>query len=226
MSLVDVSGLTKTYQSGELDVPVLRGVDLQVEAGEYLALMGRSGAGKSTLMNILGCLDRPTAGQYRLSGEEVGGLSDEARSLVRGRQVGFVFQSFHLLRGMTVLENVELPLEYSEVSPEEGRERALELLDRVGLSHRLRHRPTQLSGGENQRVAIARALINRPRLLLADEPTGNLDIRAQGRILDLFAELREETGVTLVMVTHDPAIAETVPRCVVVAEGRIAEDRR
>jgi putative ABC transport system ATP-binding protein len=205
---------------------VLRGIDLSVHAGEYVAIMGRSGAGKSTLMNILGCLDRATSGRYVLDGHDVGELDDDALSGVRGRTIGFVFQSFHLLRSRTIVENVELPMEYQDVPPAEREQRARDLLERVGLGHRLDHYPQQLSGGERQRVAIARSLSNQPRLLLADEPTGNLDTAAQCRILELFAQLQEETGVTMVMVTHDEAIGEAAQRCVIVSDGLVLEDRR
>ncbi len=224
--LIKLDELTKVYRTGDLEVPVLRGIDLEIYPGESLAIMGRSGAGKSTLMNILGCLDRPTGGHYILDGCDIGQLDDDALSTIRGRTIGFVFQSFHLLRNLTVTENVELPMEYQGVAPAERRQRAQELLRRVGLGHRLEHLPQKLSGGERQRVAVARALSNQPRLILADEPTGNLDSAARNRILELFDELQQETGVTLIMVTHDPAIGKDAPRCVIVADGKVVEDRR
>lgn len=224
--LIVLDDLRKTYKTGDVEVPVLRGIDLVIQPGEVLAIMGRSGAGKSTLMNILGCLDRPTSGRYVLDGCDIGQLDDDALSIIRGRTIGFVFQSFHLLKNLTVMENVGLPMEYQGVAVAEREARARDLLGRVGLSHRLDHYPQQLSGGERQRVAVARALSNQPRLILADEPTGNLDSAARDKILSLFRELQEETGVTLVMVTHDPSIGDEVPRCVVVADGKVVEDRR
>ena len=223
--IVDLSDIQKTYKAGEVDVPVLRGIDLQIDRGEYVALIGKSGAGKSTLMNIIGCLDQPTAGSYKLDGTDVSKLDDDALSAVRGRTVGFVFQSFHLLPGRNILENVELPMEYEGVAPAARRERARALLTRVGLQHRLEHFPRQLSGGERQRVAIARALANNPRLLLADEPTGNLDSAARDSILKLFEELVEDDDLTLVMVTHDDDISALAPRCVVLSDGKVIEDR-
>ena len=224
--IVDLRDIVKTYQAGEVAVPVLKGIDLQIDAGEHVAIMGKSGAGKSTLMNILGCLDRPTSGEYVLAGHPVSRLEDDALSSIRGRTIGFVFQSFHLLGSMTVLENVELPMEYQNIAASERKERAAGLLERVGLGHRLGHRPNQLSGGERQRVAIARSLSNQPKLLLADEPTGNLDSAGTRRILDLFAELQAESGFTMIVVTHDHAIGEAAPRLVRVADGLIVEDRR
>jgi len=219
--LIDLQGITKTYRTGEVDVPVLRGIDLQIHRGEQVVIMGRSGSGKSTLMNILGCLDQPTDGRYALDGHQVAGLPDDDVSRIRGQLIGFVFQAFHLLKGRTVVENVELPLEYQNVAPETGRARAISLLERVGLGHRLYHRPNQLSGGERQRVAIARALVNEPRLLLADEPTGNLDTRARQQILDLFSELQADGALTTVMVTHDPEIGALAGRLVQIADGRV-----
>jgi len=225
-ALIDLKEIERTYSIGDVSVPVLKGIDLEIEAGEYLAIMGRSGAGKSTLMNILGCLDKPSAGRYMLDGCDVGALDDDALSKIRGQMVGFVFQSFHLLKNLTVVENVEVPMEYQGVAPQLRRERAVSLLERVGLGHRLGHLPQKLSGGERQRVAVARALSNSPRLILADEPTGNLDLAARRKILDLFAELQDETGVTLITVTHDQAIGDEARRCVVVSDGRVVEDRR
>ena len=220
-ALIALSEITKTYQLGEVDVPVLRGINLEIDYGEYVSIMGRSGSGKSTLMNIVGCLDQPTAGSYRLEGREVETLDDDELSDLRGRTVGFVFQSFHLLKNLTVLQNVELPMEYQGIVPSARRLKAASLLERVGLGHRLEHRPNQLSGGERQRVAVARALANDPSLLLADEPTGNLDSRAREAILGLFDELHRETNVTLVVVTHDPAIAERTPRVIRIADGKV-----
>lgn len=219
--ILSLSGITKTYRTGEVEVEVLKGIDLDIARGEYAAIMGRSGAGKSTLMNILGCLDRPTTGTYILDGHDVSALEDDELSTVRGRTIGFVFQSFHLLKNLDVRENVGLPMEYQNIDPRERRDRATELLERVGLGHRLTHHPGQLSGGERQRVAIARALANRPRVLLADEPTGNLDSSARNKILDLFEELLEEQDLTLIMVTHDELIGELARRCIRVSDGRI-----
>jgi ABC-type lipoprotein export system ATPase subunit len=218
--LCELSAVTKTYGSGEVQVPVLAGIDLTIHAGDYMALMGRSGSGKSTLMHILGLLDRPTGGSYRFEGKETAHLGDDERSRLRGQTIGFVFQRFHLIPNLDILANVELPMRYQHVKRAHWRDRAAELLDRVGLGHRLGHRPAQLSGGEQQRVAIARALVNRPRLLLADEPTGNLDTAAHGKVMALFAELRAELGVTIVLVTHDPAVGRAAERCIEVVEGR------
>lgn len=223
-SVIELHKITRTYMNGDVEVPVLRGIDLRIDRGEYVALMGRSGAGKSTLMNILGCLDRPSSGQYLLAGQDVSALDDDALSRVRGRTIGFVFQSFHLLKDRDVCENVELPMEYQGVDAPARRARAISLLERVGLGHRLDHKPQQLSGGERQRVAIARALANNPSVLLADEPTGNLDSAARQRVLDLFEELRLESSITLVMVTHDDLIGELAGRRVVVADGLILDD--
>ncbi len=220
--LIELRGVEKTFRSGELEVPVLRGIDLVIEHGEQVAIMGRSGAGKSTLLNVLGCLDQPTGGSYRLDGHPIDALDDDELSVVRGRTIGFVFQSFHLLRGLSVTDNVALPLTYQQVPPPQRRERATALLERIGLGHRLEHRPHQLSGGERQRVAIARALVNHPSLLLADEPTGNLDSKASARILALFDSLHDELGITVVIVTHDPEIGAAAKRLVEVADGRVA----
>jgi putative ABC transport system ATP-binding protein len=222
--LIQISDLIKTYRTGEVDVPVLRGIDLEVESGEYLAIVGRSGSGKSTLMNILGCLDTPTEGSYQLGGEAVAELTDDALSALRARTIGFVFQSFHLLKGLTVLENVALPMEYQRSTTRNRHGRSRKLLEMVGLGHRLGHRPNQLSGGERQRVAIARSLVNKPSLLLADEPTGNLDSAAQSKILELFAELQRQTKVTLIVVTHDPLVADSAKRVVRVSDGRVVSD--
>ncbi|MCA9668008.1 MAG: ABC transporter ATP-binding protein [Myxococcales bacterium] len=219
--MIELTGISKTYHMGEVSVPVLHGVDLTIDAGEHVAIVGRSGSGKSTLMNILGCLDQPSTGSYQLDGREVDTLDDDELSDLRGRMVGFVFQSFHLLRNLTVLQNVALPMEYQGVATPERHARAKELLERVGLGHRFDHRPNQLSGGERQRVAIARALSNQPSLLLADEPTGNLDSKAREATLGLFDELHKQTGVTLVVVTHDDSIAERTPRVIRIADGRI-----
>ena len=218
--------ITRSFQAGDQKVQVLKGVELDIFPGEYVAIMGRSGAGKSTLMNILGCLDRPSSGQYLLEGRDISKLADDALSTVRGKAIGFVFQSFHLLKDLNVRENVELPMEYQGVAASERQARAEELLVRVGLEHRLTHSPKKLSGGERQRVAIARALANKPRILLADEPTGNLDSAARQSILDLFDELIAEENLTLVMVTHDELIGDLAQRKIIVSDGRIIDDGR
>lgn len=223
--VIDVRGLRRSFKLGDEVVEALRGVDLQIGRGEYLAIVGPSGSGKSTLMNILGGLDTPTAGQYFLDGDEVQGLSDDELAETRNRKIGFVFQSFNLLARATAVENVALPLLYSGLSRSERREAALWALDRVGLSARTGHRPDQLSGGQRQRVAIARALVNRPVLLLADEPTGNLDQRTGAEIVNLFEELHHD-GVTVVLVTHDHKLAERTSRQIEIVDGRIAADRR
>jgi putative ABC transport system ATP-binding protein len=223
--IVELDRVEKTYQSGALTVPVLADIDLAIRRGEYVAIMGRSGSGKSTLMNILGLLDVPTRGAYRFEGRDTTRLDDGERSRLRGQAIGFVFQRFHLLANLTVLANVELPMRYQGLSARDRRARAAELLGRVGLAERFEHRPTQLSGGEQQRVAIARSLVNRPRLLLADEPTGNLDTASHGRVMALFDELRREMGLTLVLVTHDPAVGAAAERCIEVNDGRVSDRR-
>lgn len=222
--IIELAQIKKSYDTGDVRVDVLKGIDLVINQREYVALMGRSGAGKSTLMNILGCLDLPSSGSYKLAGQDISTLNDDALSAVRGRQIGFIFQSFHLLKDLDVCENVELPMQYLGVDVQERRERAVSLLERVGLGHRIGYKPLQLSGGERQRVAIARALANRPGVLLADEPTGNLDSAARDQILGLFEELIDQENLTLVMVTHDDLIGELAQRRVVVADGKILDD--
>jgi putative ABC transport system ATP-binding protein len=222
--LIDIADVTKTYRMGDVDVNALGGVSLRVRDGELVAIMGASGSGKSTLLNILGCLDRPTTGTYRLAGDEVSGLDRQALAETRNRTLGFVFQSFNLLPRTTAVENVELPLVYAGVRPSQRRARAVEALERVGLGDRLRHHPSQLSGGQQQRVAIARALVNRPRLILADEPTGNLDSKASVEMISLLQGLGDE-GITVVLVTHEPDIAAYARRVIVVRDGRIEQDR-
>jgi putative ABC transport system ATP-binding protein len=223
MSLVEAQGLTKTYYTGSVEVHALRGMDFEIEEGELVAIMGRSGSGKTTLLNILGCVEKPTTGRYLLAGEQVGRLSDAQRSTLRLRRIGFVFQSYNLLPGMTALDNVLLPTVYSGL--ENAPERARQSLARVGLDGREHHRPTQLSGGEQQRVAIARALINEPAIILADEPTGNLDSRRGQDVLALFQDLNRE-GITIVMVTHEEQIALHANRVLRMMDGRLASDKR
>jgi ABC-type lipoprotein export system ATPase subunit len=226
MALIELKDIHKTYHLGELDVPVLRGVSLQIEPGELVALMGASGSGKTTLMNILGCLDRPTRGEYWLDGEEVSQLSADARALIRNRKLGFVFQNFNLLPRTTALDQVCMPLAYSagQGSDEEGRQRAHQLLQRVGLAERMHHEPSQLSGGQQQRVAIARALINDPSLLFADEPTGNLDSQTSKEILRMFQQLNAEEGLTIILVTHDAGVAAHARRVIRIRDGQIEDD--
>ena len=223
MELIRLKDLTKTYHVGELDVPVLKGVSMGIDRGELVALMGASGSGKSTLMNILGCLDRPTSGHYWLDGQEVSQISSDQRALVRNRKIGFVFQSFNLLPRTSALDQVMMPLTYTatDLSPREARKRATALLERVGLGDRIHHEPSQLSGGQQQRVAIARALINRPPLLFADEPTGNLDSKTSKEVLQMFEQLNREEGITIILVTHDPDVAGTAKRRIKMSDGLI-----
>jgi putative ABC transport system ATP-binding protein len=223
--LIALRGVSKIYRTGDVEVAALRNVDFTVESGEFVAIMGSSGSGKSTLMNILGCLDRPTSGQYLLEGQDVSRLDRTDLAIVRNRTLGFVFQSFNLLARTSALENVELPLLYAGVPARERKRRAREALERVGLGARLDHHPRQLSGGQQQRVAIARALVSQPRVILADEPTGNLDSRTSVEVMALFQELRHE-GITLVLVTHESDIAGYTGRVVVVKDGRIISDLR
>jgi len=223
--MIRVEGLTRRYRMGDADVCALDGVDLQIGAGEFVALMGPSGSGKSTFLNLLGCLDTPSAGQYWLGGEAVAGLEDERLAEVRNRAIGFIFQSFHLLPRLTALDNVLLPLRFARDEDADAPQRARALLERLGLGHRVEHRPLELSGGQRQRVAIARALINRPRILLADEPTGNLDSRTTAEILDLLGELHGE-GQTIVLVTHEDEVAQCAQRVVRMRDGRVESDVR
>ncbi len=223
-ALIQLAGVCKDYKSGPEIVHALIDVDLTVGAGEFVAIVGASGSGKSTLMNILGCLDRPTAGVFTLGGVGVGDRSGDARAMVRNRLIGFVFQGFNLLARTTALENVELPLLYRGVSRKERRRRAIEALCEVGLQDRLGHTPTQLSGGQQQRVAIARALVTRPPLLLADEPTGNLDTRTSYEVLALLQTLVRDQGITVMLVTHEPDVAACAHRVITVRDGRITDD--
>ena len=225
MSLIILRDVFKVYLLGEMKVEALREASLTIEQGEYVAVMGPSGSGKSTLMNTLGCLDRPTQGSYQLDTEEVSSLSRDQRARLRNRKIGFVFQSFNLLSRTSALENVELPLLYArEISSRQRRRRAIEVLGRVGLADRMHHHPSQLSGGEQQRVAIARALVNQPAILMADEPTGNLDTRTSGEVIRILGELNEQSNITIILVTHDQDIARHAGRSLVLRDGRIVED--
>ncbi|MCP4544021.1 MAG: ABC transporter ATP-binding protein [Chloroflexi bacterium] len=218
--MIEAKGLTKVYQMGTNQVHALRGVDMQVAAGEFVALMGSSGSGKSTLLHLLGCLDTPTAGDYHLDGRDVSALSRDERAMVRNQSIGFVFQSFHLLPRLNALENVTLPLLYRGRT-EKARERAAKALARVGLAERMDHQPVELSGGERQRVAIARALVNDPAIVLADEPTGNLDSRTGAEVMELLAELHAD-GRTVLVVTHDAQVSAWAQRTLHVQDGRLA----
>ena len=222
-AVIDIQGITKTYVNGKLSVPVLHGIDLQVNKGEFVSIMGPSGSGKSTFMNILGCLDRPTTGSYRLNGDEVATLSDDELAFVRNKQIGFVFQSFNLLTKLTALENVALPMIYAGMDKKSRNERAAALLSSVGLGDRMDHLPSELSGGQRQRVAIARALANNPAIIMADEPTGNLDSKSTIDVMNIFRGLYEE-GRTIILVTHEPEIATYASRNVVLRDGLIVED--
>ena len=222
-AVIDIQGITKTYVNGKLSVPVLYGIDLQVNKGEFVSIMGPSGSGKSTFMNILGCLDRPTIGSYRLNGDEVATLSDDELAFVRNKQIGFVFQSFNLLTKLTALENVALPMIYAGMDKKSRNERAAALLSSVGLGDRMDHLPSELSGGQRQRVAIARALANNPAIIMADEPTGNLDSKSTIDVMNIFRGLYEE-GRTIILVTHEPEIATYASRNVVLRDGLIVED--
>ena len=222
-TVIDIQGITKTYVNGKLSVPVLHGIDLVVNKGEFVSIMGPSGSGKSTFMNILGCLDRPTTGSYRLNGDEVATLSDDELAYVRNKQIGFVFQSFNLLTKLTALENVVLPMIYAGVNKKMRIERASQLLQSVGLDERMDHLPSELSGGQRQRVAIARALANNPAIIMADEPTGNLDSKSTIDVMNIFRGLHDE-GRTILLVTHEPDIATYASRNVVLKDGIIVED--
>ena len=223
--LIDVRDLTKVYEMGDVQVHALRGVTFTVESGEFIAIVGPSGSGKSTMMDILGCLAKPTEGEYYLETEEVGKLSDNRLAEIRNRKVGFVFQSFNLLQRTTALHNVELPLIYSGLSRKERRRRAFEALESVGLADRVHHKSNEMSGGQIQRVAIARALVNNPSMIFADEPTGNLDTRSGGEIMGIFDELNE-AGNTIIMVTHEPEIAAHARRILHIRDGLIERDEQ
>jgi putative ABC transport system ATP-binding protein len=226
MALIEVQGLTKVYRNSEVAVEALRGVDLAIDTGEFVAIMGPSGSGKSTFMHILGCLDTPTAGSYRLDGMDVGRMSRDERARVRNKKLGYVFQTFNLLPRTTALENVELPLLYNGhgLSGKDRRDRALARLGQVGLQGREQHHPNQLSGGQQQRVAIARALINDPSILMADEPTGNLDSQTSIEIMAVFQRLNREQGITVVLVTHEADVANYASRILLFRDGRLRKD--
>jgi ABC-type lipoprotein export system ATPase subunit len=225
-NIIELQDIRKTYRMGDMAVPVLKGVTLSVDRGELVALMGASGSGKSTLMNILGCLDRFDSGSYRLDNQEMSRLSADQRAMVRNTKLGFVFQSFNLLPRTSALDNVAMPLTYSagHLSERQARQRAAAMLTRVGLEARMDHEPSRLSGGQQQRVAIARALISRPPLLLADEPTGNLDSKTSAEVLAMFQELNDKEGITIIMVTHDPQVAGYAQRTIHIQDGLIVDD--
>jgi putative ABC transport system ATP-binding protein len=222
--MIELADITKTYRMGEVDFTVLSGVSLSVQPGELIAIMGQSGSGKSTIMNIVGCLDRPTSGSYRFEDREISAMSDDELASIRNVKIGFVFQTFNLLARFSALKNVEVPLIYGGVPARLRRERAVPLLEKVGLADRLNHKPTELSGGQQQRVAIARALVNNPALLLADEPTGNLDSRSGEEVLRILTGLNEQ-GVTVIIVTHDQNVAARCRRIVNVKDGQIVSDQ-
>ncbi len=224
--LIAVEDVWKVYELGDVSVTALAGVSLEIERGEFIAVMGASGSGKSTFMNVIGCLDRPTRGRYRLDGSDVSTLSPDERAEIRNRKLGFVFQSFNLIPRTSAIENVELPLFYGDSTPTEQREHARRALEIVGLADRAHHLPNQLSGGQQQRVAIARALVNHPPLILADEPTGNLDTRTSVEILEVFQRLNREQGITIVLVTHEPDVATYAERVVTFRDGRVISDVR
>ena len=221
--MIELENVTKIYQMGQLEVAALNGVTLSIGEGEMVAIMGRSGSGKSTMMNLIGCLDVPTSGRYILEGEDVGQLSDDRLAAVRNRKVGFVFQTYNLLARSTALANVELPLLYG--NGKDRRRRSLEALDRVGLADRAGHRPPELSGGEQQRVGIARALVKQPSILLADEPTGNLDSRSSEEIMAILQALNREEGITVIIVTHEPEIAEHTRRVIYMRDGKVIDEK-
>jgi putative ABC transport system ATP-binding protein len=223
--MIEIEDVTKVYQMGEVEVHALRGVSLKIEQGEWVAIMGPSGSGKSTLMHVIGCLDTPTAGGYRLGGVEVGGMADDELAAIRNQQIGFVFQTFNLLARTSALKQVMLPLQYfrngARIPADERKRRAQEALEMVGLGNRMDHQPTELSGGQQQRVAIARALVNDPAIIMADEPTGNLDSKAGAEVMDILHRLHEEKGITVVMVTHDDEIGAQAGRIVRLLDGRV-----
>ncbi len=224
-NVISIKDLNKTYKNGSVEVHALKDVNLEIQHGEFIAFMGQSGSGKSTLMNILGCLDRPTSGEYLLEGINIKDQSQDELSLIRNKKIGFVFQAFNLIPRTDVLRNVELPMIYAKQKTSYRRARAIELLEKVGLGERIHHLPNELSGGQKQRVAIARALANNPPIILADEPTGNLDTQSSDEIMEIFRDLNKE-GSSIILVTHEPEIAEYADRVIVFRDGRLIEDRR
>ena len=220
--ILELNGICKEYNQGKITVPALQNVNFSMEEGEYVAVMGPSGSGKTTLMNLIGCLDKPTRGEFFLDGQDISKCTENEMSDIRLKKIGFVFQSFHLLPRQTALQNVEMPLNYAKIPSKERRERAFRALERVGLAERVDFRPNQLSGGQMQRVAIARAMVNNPKLLLADEPTGALDTKSGHQVMELFQRLNEE-GVSVLMITHDPEIASFAKRTVTIRDGRLSE---
>ena len=225
MAIVAVEKLSKVYQMGMVELHALRSIDLKIEEGKYIAIMGPSGSGKSTLLNLLGCLDQPTTGHYYLGGEDVSSLDDDALSQIRGKRIGFIFQSYNLIAQLNVIENIEVPLYYQSMGERESVARAREMAEMVGLGDRMKHRPTELSGGQQQRVAIARALANDPLIILADEPTGNLDSESGGEILQILSDLNRE-GKTVIVVTHDTKVAQRAEEVIHLLDGRIERIER
>lgn len=221
--MIKIENLKKVYQTGNIHVEALKNINLEVHEREFVSIMGPSGSGKSTLMNILGCLDKPTEGIYKLDGESVQDMNDNELAVIRNRKIGFIFQSFNLIPRISALKNVELPMIYAGVPAKERKERAIKALERVGLKERMDHKPNELSGGQKQRVAIARSLVNDPSVIFADEPTGNLDTKSGNEIMGIFQQLNEE-GVTIIMVTHEPDIAQHTKRMIVCRDGEIIED--
>ena len=226
--MIEIENVTKVYQMGEVEVHALRGMSLEIEQGEWVAIMGPSGSGKSTLMHVIGCLDTPTSGIYRLDGVEVGGMDENQLAAIRNRQIGFVFQTFHLLARTSALKQVMLPMQYfrngARIPTEERKRRAQEALEMVGLGDRMDHQPTELSGGQQQRVAIARALVNNPPIIMADEPTGNLDSKSGAEIMEILKRLHEERGITVVMVTHDEELGVQAERIVRLRDGLVVDE--
>jgi putative ABC transport system ATP-binding protein len=224
-NLITIKSLNKIYKNGAVEVHALKNINLEIQHGEFIAIMGQSGSGKSTLMNILGCLDRPTSGEYLLDGTDVSKLSQDELSAIRNKKIGFVFQAFNLIPRTNVLSNVELPMVYAKIKSSKRKQRAIELLEKVGLSDRINHLPNELSGGQKQRVAIARSLANNPPIIFADEPTGNLDTQSSEEIMEIFRSLNKE-GNSIILVTHEPELAEYADRVIVFRDGSIIEDRK
>lgn len=220
-TVVKIENLIKTYKMGENEVQALRGVSFEIKQGEFLAIMGPSGSGKSTCMNMIGCLDRPTSGLVEINGKQTAKMTEKELSVLRNKTIGFVFQQYHLISSMTVLENVMLPLKYQRLEKSKRKELALKALESVGLSDRLNHRPHELSGGQKQRVAIARAMVTSPKILLADEPTGALDSVTGKQVMELFRKINKEQGTTIIIVTHDPGIGESMERCIRILDGQL-----